>query len=96
MRRRVSSLRLELRTPNTSNRASAANLLVGRYELTQIKDARSDYGEQADATLDFLGNRRIHSLRLHPRMGTNKKAIKGSLAASSAGRTSARVFRSRR
>jgi len=47
--------------------------------------------------LDFLGNRgRIHSLRLHPHAETDKKPTNGNFAASGAGRTSARLFRSRR
>ena len=56
-----------------------------------------EHHNAADATLDFLGNRgRIHSLRLHPHAETDKKATKGNFAASGAGRTSARLFRSRR
>jgi hypothetical protein len=50
-----------------------------------------------DTTLGFLGNRdRIHSLRLHSHAETEEKATNGNLAASSAGRTSAKLFRSRR
>jgi hypothetical protein len=56
-----------------------------------------EHHNAADATLDFLGNRgRIHSLRLHPHAETDKKATNGNFAASGAGRTSARLFRSRR
>jgi hypothetical protein len=51
----------------------------------------------ADATLDFLGNRgRIHSLRLHPHAETNEKATNRNFAAGGTGRTSARLFCSRR
>jgi hypothetical protein len=56
-----------------------------------------EHHNAADATLDFLGDRdRIHSLRLHPHAETNKEATKGYFAASSAGRTSIWLFRSRR
>jgi hypothetical protein len=56
-----------------------------------------EHHNAADATLDFLVNHgRIHSLRLHPHAETDKKATKGNFAASGAGRTSARLFRSRR
>ena len=45
----------------------------------------------------FMGDRdRIHSLRLHPHAETNEEATEGNAAASSAGRASARLFRSRR
>jgi hypothetical protein len=47
--------------------------------------------------LDFLGNRgRIHSLRLHPHAETDKKVTHRKVAGGSFGRTSARLFRSRR
>jgi hypothetical protein len=56
-----------------------------------------EHHNAADATLDFLVNPgRIHSLRLRPHAETDKKATKGNFAASGAGRTSARLFRSRR
>jgi hypothetical protein len=56
-----------------------------------------EHHNAADATLDFLVNHgRIHSLRLHPHAETDKKATKENFAASGAGRTSARLFRSRR
>jgi hypothetical protein len=56
-----------------------------------------EHHNAADATLDFLVNLgRIHSLRLHPHAKTDQKATKGNFAASGAGRTSARLFRSRR
>jgi hypothetical protein len=49
------------------------------------------------ATRDFLGNRdRIYSLRLYPHAETEEKATNGDVAASSAGRISAWLFRSRR
>jgi hypothetical protein len=51
----------------------------------------------ADATLDFLGNRGgIPSLRLYPHAETDKKATNGNCAANGAGGTSARLFRPRR
>jgi len=57
-------------------------------------------GEHHNATAvlwDFLGNRdRFLSLRLHPHAETEEKATKGYFAASSAGRTSIWLFRSRR
>jgi hypothetical protein len=56
-----------------------------------------EHHNAADATLDFLVNLgRIHSLRLHPHAETDQKATKGNFAARGAGRTSARLFRSRR
>jgi hypothetical protein len=56
-----------------------------------------EHHNAADATLDFLVDySRIHSLRLHPHAETDKKATKGNFAARGAGRTSARLFRSRR
>jgi hypothetical protein len=56
-----------------------------------------EHHNAADAALGFLGNcGRIRSLRLHPHAKTDKKATKGDFAASGAGRTSARLFRSRR
>jgi hypothetical protein len=56
-----------------------------------------EHHNAADATLGFLGNRYcIHSLRLHSHTETEEKAANGNLAASSAGRTSAWLFCSRR
>jgi hypothetical protein len=48
-------------------------------------------------TCDFcFGYDRTRSLRLHLHAETKKKATNGNVAASAAGRTSARLFRSRR
>jgi len=59
--------------------------------------ADGEHHNAKDATLDFLGNRdRIHSLRLHPHAETEEKATNRDVAASSAGRTSAWLFRFRR
>jgi hypothetical protein len=56
-----------------------------------------EHHNAADTALDFLGNcGRMVSLRLHPHAETKKKATNGNCAASGAGRTSARLFRSRR
>jgi hypothetical protein len=56
-----------------------------------------EHHNAADATLGFLGNRdRIHSLRLHSHAETEEKATNRNFATSGAGRTSARLFRSRR
>ena len=61
------------------------------------RDGEHHNDNATDAIGDFLGDRgRILSLRLHPHAQTNEEAAKGNAAASSAGRASARLFRSRR
>jgi len=61
------------------------------------RDGEHHNDNASNAIGDFLGDRGcIPSLRLHPHAQPNEEATKGNLAASSAGRTSARLFRSRR
>jgi hypothetical protein len=70
---------------------------VPSYNVLVVVSCGGEHHNAANTTLDFLGNRgRIRSLRLHPHAEADKKAINGNIAASGAGRTSARLFRSRR
>jgi hypothetical protein len=56
-----------------------------------------EHHNAADAALGFLVNcGRFHSLRLHSHAQTEKNSSNENLEADSAGRTSARLFRSRR
>jgi hypothetical protein len=58
---------------------------------------RGEHHYAADAALDFLGNcGRMGGLRLHPHAETKQKATNASFTASGTGRTSTRLFRSRR
>ena len=55
-----------------------------------------EHHDAADATCDLrFGYGRMGSLRLYLDVETKKKATNENLAASSAGRTSARIFRTR-
>ena len=56
-----------------------------------------EHHNATNTTWDFLGDRDcIHSLRLYPHAETVDLTTKGYFAASSAGRTSIWLFRSRR
>ena len=65
--------------------------------MVVLGDGEHHNDNASNAIGDFLGDRGcIHSLRLHPHAQTNEEASKGKVAASSAGRASAWLFRSRR
>jgi hypothetical protein len=64
--------------------------------MAAVVSGDGEHHNAADTIFDFLGNYcRMGGLRLHSHAETKKKATNGYLAASGAGRTSARLFRSR-